>query len=80
MAGGQNQKKIDPLRRCIFMVHAHAARGTAAHRFPLSVGASRSYGVTASTLDSESSDRGSNPREALWVKVRKRHVTVRVSR
>ena len=58
--------KIDPLRRCIFMVHAHAARGTAAHRFPLSVGASRSYGVTASTLDSESSDRGSNPRRTLY--------------
>ena len=27
---------------------------------------SRSYGVTASTLDSESSDRGSNPRRTLF--------------
>ena len=26
----------------------------------------RSHGVTVSTLDSESSDRGSNPRETLW--------------
>ena len=25
-----------------------------------------SHGVTVSTLDSESSDRGSNPRETLW--------------
>ena len=28
---------------------------------------SRSYGVTASTLDSESSDRGSNPRRTLFL-------------
>ena len=26
-------------------------------------------GVTASTLDSESSDRGSNPREALYIRI-----------
>ena len=32
---------------------------------------SRSYGVTASTLDSESSDRGSNPRRTLFLQ---RHV------
>ena len=30
----------------------------------------RPRGVTVSTLDSESSDRGSNPREAFWIHIK----------
>ena len=44
-------------QNCKFPKHLHTA-GSFIHW---------SYGVTVSTLDSESSDRGSNPREAFLV-------------